>query len=78
MNYNKELTKATAKLLKDCLIINWPNAAWKVNTHRGGTIDMISVHFEGEANLMSVAAFVDSWQKDDLYIKVSGNTYRLI
>jgi hypothetical protein len=78
MNYNKELTKATAKLLKDCLKMNWPNAAWKVNTHRGGTIDLISVHFEGEAELLTVAAFVDSWEKDDLYIKLSGNTYQLI
>ena len=78
VDYNKLMTKATAKLLKDSLKITWPNAAWKVNTHTGGTIDMISVHFEGEANLMTVAAFVDSWEKDDLYIKVTGNTYRLI
>jgi hypothetical protein len=39
---------------------------------------MISVHFEGEANLMTVAAFIESWEKDDLYIKLTGNTYRLV
>ena len=78
MDYNKLMTKATAKLLKDSLKINWPTAAWKVNTHRGGTMDMISVHFEGEANLMTVAAFIESWEKDDLYIKLTGNTYRLV
>ena len=78
MDYNKLMTKATAKLLKDSLKVNWPYATWKVTTHRGGTMDMISVHFDGEAEIMSVAAFIESWEKDDLYISVTGNSYQLV
>lgn len=78
VNYNKLMTKATAKLLKDALKMNWPYATWSVTTSRGSMMDMISVHFDGEADLMTVSAFVDSWEKDDLYISVSGNSYQLV
>ena len=78
MDYNKLMTKATAKLLKDSLKITWPYAKWSVTTSRGSTMDMISVHFDGEAEIMSVAAFIESWEKDDLYIALSGNSYQLI
>jgi hypothetical protein len=72
------LTKATAQLLKACLKNNYPYAIWKVTSHRGLTIDMINVEFNGEADINEVTEFVNTWTKDDLAIRVSGKSYQLI
>jgi len=41
-------------------------------------MDMISVQFDGEADISSVSEVTKNFENDQLYIQVSGNTYNLI
>jgi hypothetical protein len=77
MNSNV-ITKELAKMLKQSLKSNWPYATWKVTTHRGLTIDMIDVQFDGEVDIKELRDLTSLWSKDDLAIYVSGNSYKMI
>jgi hypothetical protein len=72
------LTKSLAKLLKDSLKVSFPYAKFSVTTHRGLTIDMIDVSFDGEANPTEVNAIAKTFETDQLAVRVSGNYYKLI
>jgi hypothetical protein len=72
------LTKELAKLLKSSLKASFPYAAFSVTTHRGLTIDLIDVEFSGEADGNEVYSVAKSFETDQLAVRVSGNSYKLI
>lgn len=72
------LTKGLAKLLKSSLKASFPYAKFSVTTHRGLTIDMIDVSFDGEANPTEVYSIAKTFETDQLAVRVSGNYYKLI
>jgi hypothetical protein len=72
------LTKELAKLLKASLKASFPYAAFRVTTHRGLTIDLIDVSFDGEADRDEVSSVAKTFETDQLAVRVSGNSYKLI
>jgi hypothetical protein len=72
------LTKELAKLLKASLKASFPYATFKVSTHRGLTIDLINVSFDGEAEGRDVYSVAKTFESDSLAVRVSGNSYKLI
>lgn len=72
------LTKSLAQLLKSSLKATFPYAKFSVTTHRGLTIDMIDVSFDGEANPSEVFAIAKTFETDALAVRVSGNYYKMI
>ena len=72
------LTKELAKMLRQTLKVTFPYATFKVTTHRGNTIDMINVNYDGEIEIGQLYAIAKSYQNDGLTVNVSGASYRLI
>jgi hypothetical protein len=72
------LTKELAKLLKSSLKTSFPYATFSVTTHRGLTIDLIDVSFNGEADRNEVFSVAKTFETDSLAVRVSGNSYKLI
>ena len=72
------LTKSLAKLLKSSLKASFPYAAFSVTTHRGLTIDLIDVQFDGEADRDAVSLVAKTFETDQLAVRVSGHSYKLI
>jgi hypothetical protein len=72
------LTKELAKLLKSSLKASFPYASFKVTTHRGLTIDLISVDFDGEADGNDVYSIAKTFESESLAVRVTGNPYKLI
>ena len=72
------LTKELAKLLKSSLKASFPYASFRVTTHRGLTIDLIDVTFDGEADRNEVTSVAKTFETDSLAVRVSGNSYNLI
>ena len=72
------LTKELAKLLKSSLKASFPYATFSVTTHRGLTIDLIDVSFDGEADRNEVYSVAKTFETDQLAVRVSGNSYKLI
>jgi hypothetical protein len=72
------LTKELAKLLKASLKASFPYAKFSVTTHRGLTIDLLDVEFDGEADRNEVFAVAKTFESDSLAVRVSGNSYKLI
>ena len=72
------LTKELAKMLKASLKATFPYATFKVTTHRGMTIDLIAVDFDGEADGNAVYSIAKTYETDSLAVRVTGNPYKLI
>lgn len=72
------LTKELAKMLKASLKATFPYATFKVSTHRGLTIDLIAVDFDGEADGNAVYSIAKTYETDSLAVRVTGNPYKLI
>ena len=72
------LTKELAKLLKASLKASFPYATFSVTTQRGLTIDLIDVQFDGEADRNEVYSVAKTFETDQLAVRVSGNSYKLI
>jgi hypothetical protein len=72
------LTKELAKMLKASLKATFPYAKFQVTTHRGLTIDMIDVFFDGEANPTEVNLIAKTFESDNLAVRISGNFYKMI
>jgi hypothetical protein len=72
------LTKELAKMLRASLKATFPYATFKVTTHRGLTIDLIAVDFDGEADGNAVYSIAKTYETDSLAVRVTGNPYKLI